>query len=366
MQNELMSERGDDFESADDTGPTETLGDFLSSEDLPVDSADGDTEGAEASEERTGKPKARGTEARSDEADDAAGPSESYSRLVLKQGRLSRDLTARNARVRELEGQLAQRTQATQEPADVIELVRYRLARDLGVQPSDPRVNEALFELSKDITLDHLGSAADVDPGLKRLREERGVERKRREERRQLEDRIARIEGERTAAVMQAQRSAAEAGVTQILERESERYGFLMAQGDVDPVQTVTDLALEAIRTGRVETPSTDKAATKLIRQLASNLDAHYRSMAEVLAGKLNPQGQKSSNGLRTGKTQTQATPARKQAPPKQTGAATRGGGGRGQPQARTEAPDDDEESLDSFMRAGYQAEQAARRGKRR
>lgn len=364
----------DDGGHGDDDGP-ESLAEFLTQERGGPIPDRGEQD--ESEEEDLPDPKASKANAKEEPSDDGGDTddepkdprAESHSRMVRKLAQRERELSEHRAQVKERDRRIAeleQRVRAAEaDDGDDISLLRSRAARRLGVKADDPKVNEYLFELSRDVTLDHLGDAVESDPDLKRIREERRAERQRRDERRELESRIERIERERQEAEQRANRAQATAAVGQFLSANSERHPFLMAQNDVDPVETVSDLAFEAIRTGQFEVrrgESQDQAAGRLLQTIAGNLDAHYRGLAEALSKKLRPAADSADDDIdvpteRAGK-------AKKQAQGKRTGTTGTGGGGRGRPSAQPREDDDEEETLGSFMRRELSRDAAGRRGR--
>lgn len=339
-----------------DEGGPESLAEFLSQDDGDGEAPDSSEEHEDSDEVET-KVKAKRSpsdedEGSDDDADDKKDArAESHSRMVRKLAQRERELTEHRAAVKDRDRRIAELEQrlAQQDPDDDLSLLRARAARKMGVQPNDPKVNEYLFDLSRDITLDHLGDAVEADPDLKRIRDERKSERQRREERRELESRIERMEREKAEAEARAQRAGAQQAVGQFLSKNAEAHPFLMAQNDVDPTETVTELAFEAIRTGQVEIrQGDDEAAGRLLATIAKNLDAHYRGLAETLSKKLRPTAKNADDGIdvpteRAGK-------AKKQTQTKRTGTTGTGGGGRGRPSGQAQA-DDDADDLRSFMK---------------
>lgn len=389
----------DDFQSNDTDGSPgadgdpESMVDFFSSEGVSAseekESMESDDDDPSGSSERgpnrkAGKSKAKAKEPRSDEPEaprhseadaDGGKADESYSRMVRNAAKQARSATAANQRIRELETRLSQAERTRQEPADVMDLIRGRLARDMGVQANDPRVREALFELSRDITLEHLGQAVDADPELKRLRSEREGLKRTQAERRALEDRIARIEQEKVEMQRLAERNGALGGVTQLLAREAESLPFLMAQTDVDPAGEIVDLILEAISTGQLANPTDDLAATRLVRRMARNLDSHYRQLAETLSSKLGRRADESADSdpddekprQRLGSQDDARKGKRQGAPARQRGTTGAGGGGRGLPTPRQNgAEPDEDEDMTSWWKRQHELETARGSGRRR
>jgi hypothetical protein len=299
-------------------------------------------------------------------------------------------MTQLRARERDLQRQLQQAQQLQQsnrEPDDIIELARHRLARSFGTNDvNDPRVKEALFELSRDITLEHLGAAADKDPELRKIREQRAEQRRRDADRRGLEERIERMERDRQEADRRSEQTQVMSTLNRIIQNDARHLPFLLAQTDVDPAETVFELVQEAVRTGQAPIPRTndpaeaDRLAIKFARDIAKRLDTHYRGLAEVLASKLNPpeddeadedaqQVAKKVRSQLSNRVQTKTAPKAakmQQAPKRRTGATGTGGGGRGRaPEQSNVVASDEPDSMSDWWRQQHDIEMAGRRGRR-
>lgn len=309
----------------------------------------------EVDEELGIKPRAGGDDGGED-GDGGPKPttSDSHARMVRKLAQRERELSDHRSALRDRDRQIVElqsRLQA-QEPEDLMELVRGRVAKRLGVDAKDSRVDDALFELSKDMTLELMGDAALADPELKRLREERLSDRQRRQERRELESRIERMEREKAAAEQRAGTAEAIRMTGEFLKGNEARYPFFMGQGDVDPAETILELTADAIREGRVQVrrgETQDQAVGRIMDEFALSLDGHYRQLAETLSKKLPKRAGSAEDRIDeisrpTGK-------ATKQAPQKRAGKTGTGGGGRGAPRSKDERDDEEEvDDLKSFI----------------
>lgn len=299
------------------------------------------------------------------DADEERQVVDSRSRLLRNIDKLERNLTAERAKAKELEQRLRQLEQQSADPEDELEMVRNRIARRMGLDPTDQRVSERMFDLSRDITVAHLGEDVDSDPDLKKRRQELTEERRRRDERIAAEKRIEELERRDRDREAQAQRREAVADVSQMLAATP--HPFLSAAVD-NPAEAIVDMALQAINEGRVSVRTAEEGA-RLVQQISANLESFHRKRAERLAALL---GDSADNRIGTNVNTTDRDKAAKRT---QTGATKRrapavgsnGGGGRGRPSPAgdPEMADEGPEDLGSFMNRRKREAESYRRGGR-
>lgn len=352
---------GDEMEEADD-GMAGGLDEFLA-QAISEGDDDGDRDqGTEGDPEVEAQGDREGTD--QGDPDEPEQPRDSRSRLVANIAKQEKALTGARSKIKELEQRVEQLSRQVQDdPDDYVEMLRGRVARKMGLEPNDPAVSERLFEISQDVTVQHLGEAVDKDPELKRRRERVLEERRIKDERRDLERRKAELERQQQEREVQEQRRGAVEATRAMLT--TGKHPFLTAAVD-DAADLVTDLALRAIREGQATVKSHEDGA-RLLQTIARNLEEHHRDRAKRLAKLLGP-----SEGTRLDTDMDNdargSTASRKQGGARKRGAAggTMGGGGRGRPEGRAQDDESDQpEELHEFVNRMAQRAQSQRRGVR-
>ncbi len=357
-----MSEQIEEHDDRMDGGLDAFLAQAVGAED------DGEPQEALASSEqdgdgRTVEDQVEAEEGLSDEAETEA-PQETRGRLVRNLAKQEKALTGARSRIKELESEVARLKRESEDPEDAVEMLRGRVAKKMGLRPDDPRVSERLFDISQDLTIAHLGEAADRDPELKQRRQQLAEDRRRRDERLAQERRIEELERRDRDREAAAQRREAVDAVRSMLS--SNPHPFLSAAVE-DPAGEVVELAMRAISEGHVELRTPEDGA-RLVQQIAANLESAHKAKAKKLAGLL---GNSAAGDLRT----QMNTDDRGGAASRKQGGATKlragasttsGGGGRGRPTADPEMADDEgPEDLHAFVNRMAQRAQATRRGAR-
>ena len=234
-----------------------------------------------------------------EEGDDEAPPTktnDSYGKLasnLVRSQREVQDLRKANAQLQE---EVRRRAEAgnrsgpsLDEHEDHEDSVVALLARRLGCEEGDPRVEQLMAEVAADLTLRALGDRADASEVLRARKEERSKQRAEAARWKELTDwQRQRDEDDRRSKMEQelaSHRSSALQEVRTVIDSTKlpHMLGGLEAEG-LDPYEYVTDSVLQAIRDGVVPAPTTDREGRELVLTAARNIEAHYRKIAERLA----------------------------------------------------------------------------------
>lgn len=284
-------------------------------------------------------------EASEEEPDADSKRQQSFSRMQRNLSRSAKELQEARAQIRALEQQVQQRQQVVEEYDDPIEDIQNRMARKLGVNPTDSKVKEALRQLAIDMTAE-VFDEADSDGHLKSIKEKRAAERKIAERERALTKRLDEIDGRRLQAEQAAIKSQTESMVQQfITSNAASTPNVLAAQeaGLVNPVEEIWAAAEAGITSGEFPTPRDAKEAHKILKVVADRLEQYFENAAKKLSSRINNSNKQTTTPNRSNK-QTQT---------KQRVTTGTGGGGRGRAtsNAVTRSSDDDDDSFASWVR---------------
>lgn len=297
----------------------------------------------------------------------------SFSRMVRNMAVKERELTTARQSITALEAEVrrlsdsVRQSQASTEHSDPIEVVRDMLARRIGVKDaSDPRVRQALQELATDLTVESFDESA-LDDDLRQRRQSRQSRIREEESRRQLREEIDGIRRERDQARQQAIEADLINGTAEFVRGRSAELPFLVGAieaGELDH-RVLLQAARRGIQEGRWPDPTTREELEDVLDVVSTNLNEHYRSVADKLSTHLG-KGRQQANGQMTRDGRQGRNDAGRDTPTRAGGrgdtsrasggsrgqanrppaSPNRGGGGRGIPGPASEPVDDEDDSL--------------------
>jgi len=230
---------------------------------------------------------------------------ERISRVVQKLTKSERKVAQLEKELHELKGKSNPPRKGRQyQSTGRFEFARDSIAESLGVDPSDPRVTEELRELTHDLVLDLSDpDVINADPRLKEQREKRRVEAEQNTRHKALQDSIDNINRENAEAIARANHSGAMNAIGQYVHGNADKFPYLLAQGQDDPVGVVLEVLQAELAQGlRLKD---DRHAANVLENISFRLDNYYKQQAEKFA---KIQGRKSEETRSVGK-QSSDTP---------------------------------------------------------